>query len=116
MMAKFGEGGHRGGRTPGARNKFSKQLLEDAIAHWAKHGTSAMDDMRHEKPAEYVRVMFSILPRELTVESVVAELSDDEIEAQINYIRERLARPQDQPLLIEAKVNGNGSAVPADRE
>jgi hypothetical protein len=54
--------------------------------------SAAMDDMRHEKPAEYVRVMFSILPKELTVERAVEGLEDEELELLLAEMRERRAK------------------------
>lgn len=59
--------------------------------------SAAMDDMRHEKPAEYVRVMFSILPKELTVERAVEGLEDEELELLLAEMRERRAKLIEQP-------------------
>jgi hypothetical protein len=100
------------GRGLGVRNKFSARMLHDAFAHWEKHGQAAMDDMREEKPSEYVRAMFSILPRELVVESVTTGLTPEERLEMIDKLKQHLlTRPQEQqPILIEAKVNGSESA------
>jgi len=35
------------------------------------------------------------------LESVASELSDDELDAQINFIREQLAKPKQEPLLMD---------------
>jgi hypothetical protein len=53
-----------------------------------------------ERPAEYVRVMCSILPKELIFEnSAVTELDDDELDHMITMLRERaLAVRQEQAL------------------
>jgi ATP-dependent DNA ligase len=39
-------------------------VLEDLLADWAEGGAAAVKMMRVERPAEYVRVMCSILPKE----------------------------------------------------
>ena len=108
----------RRGRTPGSRNRFSQRVLNDAIANWEKHGTAAMEDMRAEDPGGYVRAMFSILPKELTVEAISSGLSAEERLEMIEKLkRHLLTRPQESILLeakaIEAKTsNGNGFTDP----
>jgi hypothetical protein len=102
----FDEVRNRGGRKPGSRNRFSARVLDEALAHWEKHGTAAMDDMRMESPSSYVRAMFSILPKELTVEAVSSGLSAEERIELIDRLKQHLlARPQ-EPMLIEARTNG----------
>jgi hypothetical protein len=95
------------GRKLGSRNRFSQRVLNDAIEHWEKHGTAAMDDMRAEDPSGYIRAMFSILPKEIAVETVSSGLSPDERLELIDRLKQHLlARPQ-EPILIEAKkTNG----------
>jgi len=60
--------------------------------------------MRIEEPAQFVKCALATLPRELLIESVASEPSDDEIDAQIVWIREQLARSQDPSLMLECKV------------
>src|SRR5229473_1114469 len=109
----------RRGRAPGSRNRFSQRVLNDAIEHWEKNGTAAMEDMRVEDPSGYVRAMFSILPKELTVEAVSSGLSAEERLEMIAALKQHiLTRQQEPPLLIEAKtieaktINGNGFKQP----
>jgi hypothetical protein len=98
----------RRGRAPGSRNRFSQRVLDDAIAHWETHGAAAMDDMRAEKPNEYVRAMFSILPKEYMVEAVSSGLSAEERLEIIEKLKQHLlTRQQEPPLLIEVKTNGS---------
>jgi hypothetical protein len=78
-------------------------MLEDLAADWREGGVSALKMMRMERPAEYVRVMVSILPKELNFEnSAVSELGDDELDQMITMLRERaLAVRQEQALELE---------------
>jgi len=65
----------KGGRKPGSRNKLCRAVLEDLMADWAEGGAAAIKMMRIEQPAAYVRVMCSILPKELILEnSTITEL------------------------------------------
>jgi hypothetical protein len=104
------------GRPLGARTRLNKALIEDLYAEWKAGGRDALRIMRIEEPAQFVKCALATLPREWLVESVAGELSDDELDAQIIYIREQLAKSQ-EPLLIEAKVaDDNRAAVPAGRQ
>jgi hypothetical protein len=90
----------KGGRKPGSRNKLCRAVLEDLMADWAEGGAAAIKIMRIEQPAAYVRVMCSILPKELILEnSTITELDDDELDHMISMLRERaLAARQEQAL------------------
>ena len=90
----------KGGRKPGSRNKLCRAVLEDLVADWAEGGAAAIKMMRIEQPATYVRVMCSILPKELIFEnSTITELDDAELDHMITMLRERaLAARQEQAL------------------
>jgi hypothetical protein len=116
-MSKFQPGNNasqgRGGRPLGSRTKLCRKLLEDLFADWQEGGAAAIKMMRIERPAEYVRVMCSILPKEMLFETgSVSELADDELDQMITMLRERaLAVRQEQAIekAPEQKLlNGNG--------
>ena len=96
----YSANGNGSGRPKGSRNKLCRAVLEDLMADWAEGGAAAIKMMRVERPAEYVRVMCSILPKELIFEnSAVTELDDDELDHMISMLRERaLAARQEQAL------------------
>ena len=73
------------------------------FADWQEGGQAAIKMMRIERPAEYVRVMCSILPKEMLFETgSVSELADDELDQMITMLRERaLAARQEQALELE---------------
>ena len=89
---------------PARRTKLCKRLLEDLFADWQEGGVAAIKMMRIERPAEYVRVMCSILPKEMLFETgSVSELADDELDQMITMLRERaLAVRQEQALELKA--------------
>jgi hypothetical protein len=102
----------KGGRPLGSRTKLCKRLLEDLFADWQEGGQAAIKMMRIERPAEYVRVMCGILPKEMLFETgSVSELADDELDHMIEMLRERaLAARQEQALEMgpEPKLLPNG--------
>jgi hypothetical protein len=104
-MARFEKGnsysanGNGSGRPKGSRNKLCRAVLEDLLADWAEGGAAAIKMMRIERPAEYVRVMCSILPKEMLFENTATELDDDQLAELIGHIREQLLA-RDEPLQL----------------
>jgi hypothetical protein len=94
------------GRPLGSRTRLNKALIEDLYAEWKEGGRDALRIMRIEEPAQFVKCALATLPREWLIQSVTSELDDDELDNMIVRLREQLAKPQSEPLLIEAKVNG----------
>jgi hypothetical protein len=113
-MPRFEKGNYahqgRGGRPLGSRNKLCRAMLEDLATDWREGGAAAIKMMRIERPAEYVRVMCSILPKELLFENTATELDDDQLAELIGHIREQLLA-RDEPLqLPEMKTITDGRA------
>jgi hypothetical protein len=95
-MSQFKPG--HSGRPKGSRNRLCRAMLDDLMADWAEGGADAIKIMRIEEPAQYVKAMVSILPRELLFENTMTELDDNEINLLIQQIRERLLIERQQPL------------------
>jgi len=83
-----------GGRVVGSRNKLSQAFLSDAIEAWHEHGKEALRIVFHEKPDVFLRVIASIIPRELimTEGDVLDTLSDDDVLDALKAVREERAR------------------------
>ena len=111
----FVAGDPRAGRKTGSKTRLTNSFLNDALAEWEAGGRDALKIFRIEEPAKFCVMISSLVPRELMLKSVAAELSDDELDAQINFIREQLAKPKQEPLLIEAKINDR-AAEPIERQ
>ncbi|MCJ2085522.1 hypothetical protein MKK88_05870 [Methylobacterium sp. E-005] len=76
------------GRPKGARNKLSEAFAEALHADFQQHGVEAIQRMREEEPAQYVRTIASLLPKDVRIESApLAELSDDELGRLIDVVR-----------------------------
>lgn len=77
---RFVSGNIGGGRPKGSRNKLGEAFLDDMFADWEAHGKEAIARTRDEKPEQYLKVVASILPRELNVNvNEVDSLTDDEL-------------------------------------
>lgn len=55
------------GRPKGSRNKLGEAFLEDMLADWEANGPVAIRKVRETKPDAYLKVVASILPRDLNV-------------------------------------------------
>lgn len=80
------------GRPKGCRNKLGEAFLEDLLADWSTNGKAAIATVRADKPDAYLKVVASILPRELNVKvSDLDELTDDQLQRQLASIVTQLA-------------------------
>jgi hypothetical protein len=104
----------RAGRKRGSRDKLGRDFFQALSEDFAEHGAKVIECVRLEDPGLYLKIVASTMPRELTIERPPGELSDDELEMMINRQLEELAKPQEQPLLIEAKFNDDRATVPAE--
>jgi hypothetical protein len=79
----------RGGRRKGSRDRISTALLEAIAKDFEQFGEEAVKICRCEKPNEYLKIVASLLPRELEVthHDGLKELSDDEIDIFIAKLR-----------------------------
>lgn len=74
-----GNGGN-GGRSKGSRNKLGEAFIADMFADWEQHGAATIEAVRTEKPDQYLKVVASILPKDLNVNiNNMDDLTDDEI-------------------------------------
>jgi Family of unknown function (DUF5681) len=64
---KPGQSGNPLGRPQGARSKFSEAACADALADWTANGASVLERVRATDPSTYLRVLFSIIPKDIAV-------------------------------------------------
>jgi len=81
-----GQSGNPAGRPKGARSKLGEAFLKEMLADFERGGAAAIIKVRDEKPADYLKVIASILPK---------ELSGLEGEPIIAEIRRTIVRPRD---------------------
>jgi hypothetical protein len=89
----------KGGRPHGARNRLTVRVFEDMLKHWNEpategspltKGMAALEIMMREKPNEYVRAVLSIMPKEIAIESVMSDMSDEQLDEIMAKIRDAL--------------------------
>lgn len=79
------------GRPKGSRNKLGEQFLTDMYADWQENGAAVIKAVRAEKPDVYLKVVASILPKELNIKvSELDDLSDADLDRRIAAIAKTL--------------------------
>ena len=88
---KPGQSGNPNGRPKGSRHKLSEAFLCDLMDDWAVHGKKAIEKVRATKPSDYLKVVASILPKELNVKvNDLDDLSDEQLARQFASIAAQL--------------------------
>jgi hypothetical protein len=93
------------GRPKGSRNKLGEQFISDLASSWEKHGAQALERCALEEPAQFVRVVASLLPREATLDIDVDVTMRAAIDAATAF-RTLAALPQDKLLELHANEAG----------
>jgi hypothetical protein len=75
-----GQSGNPAGRKPGSRGKLSEAFLAALCEDFAEHGRETIERVRNEKPDAYLKVIASILPKQIDVTTDPFDgMSDDEL-------------------------------------
>ena len=87
-----GKSGNPSGRPKGARSKLGEEFLQDMLADWKENGIAVIQAVRADKPDQYLKVVASVLPKELNVKvSELDDLTDDQLARQLAAIASQLA-------------------------
>lgn len=81
------------GRGKGNRNKLGEAFIEALYDDWRENGVAAIQAVRTEKPDAYLKVIASILPKDVNVNiSQFDQMSEDELIARIRQL-DAIVRP-----------------------
>ena len=80
---KPGQSGNPKGRPKGSRNKLSEEFFRDLCDAWEAFGKPALMTAAWTHPVEFVRMIASLMPRELeaTITPVTERMSDAQLNA-----------------------------------
>jgi hypothetical protein len=92
------------GRPVGSRNRLTQRFLETICADFEKHGERVIEKIRREQPAEYLKAVAKLVPKQMEVGEAGAfdSMSDEELD---RYIVEKAKEVKDLKKQI-TEVNG----------
>lgn len=95
-MAKFepGQSGNPAGRPAGARAKLGEAFVSELLADFLKHGRDAIERVRQEKPDQYLKVIASLLPKDVNLSTAPSDedLTDEELLARFGQLVSSVGR------------------------
>lgn len=106
---KPGTSGNPGGKPVGTRNRLQGDFMKLLSEDFAAHGKSAIVKMREERPAEYIRAIASLMPKELEISRPLDELSDEQLNAAVIAAR-AILNAQDMGAGISEEAESQSSA------
>ena len=99
-----GQSGNPAGRPKGSRNKLGEDFIKALHDDFDQHGIAAIQTMREDKPHEYVKVIASLLPKELKV-TTESDLTNDQLNQRIRQLAAAIS------LELNGSEAGTGSAA-----
>jgi hypothetical protein len=106
-----------GGRPVGARTKLGEAFIEALHNDFTEHGVGAIQKVRDEKPDQYLKVIASLLPKDVNLNfNNEIEMSDDELCERIRALGETIAPfLADRAGAADQRVEAEGSKAIAPR-
>jgi len=99
-----GQSGNPNGRPKGSRNKLGEAFVAALHEDFGKNGVEVIERVRATDPAAYMRVIASLLPKELKIETK-ADLNDEQLDARIRQLANLFG--------IEVGAGGASGGAPA---
>jgi hypothetical protein len=84
--------------TAGTKRALTTKVLAEIFAHWAEvdektgksRGQMTLSYLYRSDPANYARLVASLLPKDLNITSSTSDMDDNQLDDVINRIQERL--------------------------
>jgi Family of unknown function (DUF5681) len=107
---KPGQSGNPAGRQTGSRNKLNEKFILALHDDFVEHGAKVIERVRNLKPDVYLKVIASILPRELHFkdQSAFEGMSVEQIDQTLSAIKSVIATSAPAGL-------GEGTAPPISK-
>lgn len=84
---KPGQSPNPGGKPAGARNRLQGDFLNALAEDFSNNGRVAIERTREETPAQYVKIIASLMPKELEIKRPLEELTDDDLIAAVDALQ-----------------------------
>ncbi len=104
---KPGQSGNPAGKPKGARNRLGEAFLEALASDFDQFGVAAIIAVRTERPHEYLKVVASILPKDINLK---VDPLDDISDAELDQRLRQLASLIGIEIRAHAPLDGEGEA------
>jgi hypothetical protein len=93
FLWKPGQSGNPSGRPKGSRAKLAEDFVSALYADWQVHGPKVIERVREEKPADFLKIIASILPKDINLRvNPLDDFDDDALATLLDAAREVLAQ------------------------
>ena len=93
---RFLSGNNGGGRKIGSRNRLTDTFISAVEDDFAEYGTSALTKLREDDPAAYIKMVATLVPRDLILKR---EQREDLVEIEPREMAELVDRERHNALL-----------------
>mgnify|MGYP006879611415 CR=1 FL=1 len=84
---KKGQSGNPAGRPKGSRNKLGTAFLDALHNDFLEYGESVIERVRRTDPTNYLKVIASVVPKDLNINvNPLEQMTDDELLAELDAI------------------------------
>ena len=97
---KPGQTPNPGGKPVGTRNALQGDFMRALAEDFAIHGKVAISDTRTASPAQYLKIVASLMPKELEIKRPLEDMTDDDLIAGVAALQS----------FVNAQGSGNGTA------
>src|SRR5215510_6302121 len=107
INGKFAPGysGNPGGSLEATRRSFNKDFLLALAADFKKHGAAAIEKVRKQQPAAYMKICALLVPRDMQIEHSggVKAMTDEQLERTLEAIESLMGKAMFQMLGVFAE-------------
>lgn len=85
---KPGQSGNPAGRKKGSKQKLAEVFVAALQEDFQKNGPAVIAEVRQNKPADYLRIIAAVIPKEFNIRDMaVDQLTDEELLDQLEALR-----------------------------
>jgi len=106
-----GKSANPNGRPKGSRNKLGEAFVSALHDDFLNHGPEVITRVRQENPAQYLKVIAAVIPKEFHVkDQTFGGVSDAEFASFVEAVRSVLGPgAEDSPRVIEGRAEATGT-------
>src|SRR5258706_12460961 len=102
---------HSSAKPVGLRDALARKFIDTLTADFEQNCSTVIKTLREDKAYDYLRIVVSLLPKEIVVDdSQLEEMPDDELAAVLSAVRSLIAARHAAPLAEGDGAESGGGA------